>query len=262
MHTYMNFQTSIARTKPSTLHNQEDSCPFCDRETIFREGVVISQDGPFLLIENKFQTLENAYQMVLVETETCEDDLSTYDKQHLHALFDFAIRNWLDIEASGTYRSVIFFKNHGIHSGGSIHHAHMQIVGLYDVDYREHLRPEHFTGIVIDSVPGVEFNVSTRPRGSFTEFNVVLSDRDALHKMSEYVQIAVHFILTHMNKRYKSYNIFFYEYEGKIIAKIVLRAPGSPYLMGYSIIQVPNNLGETVQHVQSLYFTNTQKTDR
>ncbi|KIV53765.1 hypothetical protein AM501_07085 [Aneurinibacillus migulanus] len=255
MYTYMNFQTNIARTKPSTLHNKEDSCPFCDRETIFKEGVVISQDGPFLLIENKFQTLERAYQMVLVETETCQDDLSTYDKSYLHALFDFAMRNWETFESSKKYRSVIFFKNHGVHSGGSIYHAHMQMVGLYDADYREHLHPEQFSGLVIDRTPGVEFNLSTRPRGGFTEFNVVLSDRNALHKMAEYVQIAVHFLLTHMNKRYKSYNIFFYEYKGNIIAKIVLRAPGSPYLMGYSIIQVPNNLAETVQRIQALYFS-------
>jgi len=258
MYTYMNFQTRIAQTKPSTLHNQEEKCPFCDRETIFKEGVVISQDEPFLLIENKFQTLEHAYQMVLVETMTCKDDLSTYDKPHLHALFDFAMRNWMSLEASGQYRSVIFFKNHGIHSGGSIYHAHMQLVGLADVDYRKHLHPEQWAGIVIDQAPGVEFNISTRPRGGFTEFNIVLSDRNALHKMAEYVQIAVHFLLNHMNRRYQSYNIFFYEYEGDIIAKIVLRAPGSPYLMGYSIIQVPNNLDETVRRVQSLYFSDAK----
>lgn len=259
MHTYLKFQTNIAREKPSTLLNRETNCPFCDRETIFKEGVIISQQAPFLLIENKFQTLERAYQMVLIETETCEGDLSTYGKEHLHSLFDFAIHNWLAIEMSGKYRSVIFFKNHGIHSGGSIYHAHMQIVGLYDVDYRAHLLPEHFQGIVIDRSPGVEFNLSTRPRGGFTEFNVVLSDLKSLYKMGDYVQIAVHFLLNHMNKRYKSYNIFFYEYQGHIIAKIVLRAPGSPYLMGYSILQIPNNLDDTVQRVQSLYFSGAVK---
>ncbi|MFT9846508.1 DUF4931 domain-containing protein [Aneurinibacillus sp. REN35] len=255
MYTYMNFQSGVARTKPSTLWNTEDSCPFCDRKTIRTEGVVLNESGPFLLIENKFQTLERAYQMVLIETQTCEDDLSTYDKAHLHALFEFAIKNWEALEASKKYRSVIFFKNHGIHSGGSIYHAHMQLVGLYDDDYREHLRTEQFAGLLIDQAPGVEFNLSTRPRGGFTEFNVVLSDRKNLHKMAEYVQIAVHFLLHHMNRRYKSYNIFFYEYDGRLIAKIVLRAPGSPYLMGYSIIQVPNTLEDTVRRVQSLYFS-------
>jgi hypothetical protein len=254
MHTYMTFQTNIARTKPSTLLDKETTCPFCDRDTLFKEGVIISQDGPFLLVENKFQTLERAYQTVLIETETCSGDLSTYEKPHLYRLFDFALRNWFEMEQSGEYRSVIFFKNHGVHSGGSIYHAHMQIVGLYDVDYREHLRPEHFIGLIIDRRPGVEFNISTHPRGGFTEFNIVLSDHNALYAMADYVQIAVHFLLNHMNRKYKSYNIFFYEYQNNIIAKIILRAPGSPYLMGYSIIQVPNNLDEVVQRVQSLYL--------
>lgn len=256
MKTYMTFRTNIARGKPMTNGGGDSACPFCDRETIFREGVVIRQEDPFLLIENKFQTLDHAYQMVLIETDACDEDLSTYGKEHLHALLRFAIGQWEEIEKSRKYRSVILFKNHGVHSGGSIQHAHMQIVGLNDVDYREHVTEQDFEGYTIHRQPGVEFNLSKYPRAAFTEFNIVLSDMGAIDSMADYIQVAIHFILNHMNKRFQSYNIFFYRLAGKVMAKIVLRAPGSPYLMGYSIVQVPNNLEDVVQRVQSIYFTN------
>lgn len=253
--TYMTFITNVARSKPSTLHNNETACPFCARDIIYQEGVVIAEDHPFLIIENKFQTLDRAYQMVLVETEACDHgDLSTYKPDALHRLFRFAMTNWDALEASGKFHSVIFFKNHGVHSGGSIYHPHMQFVGLYDVDYRTHLEARQFIGLVIDEQPGVEFNLSTFPRAGFTELNVVLTNQTKLDAFADYVQIAVHFILNVMNTRYKSFNIFFYQFEGKLIAKIILRAPGSPYLMGYSIVQVPNTLSDVVARIQELYF--------
>ncbi|WP_027417130.1 DUF4931 domain-containing protein [Aneurinibacillus terranovensis] len=254
MKTYMHFRTNIAREKPSTHLGDGTSCPFCDRDTIGREGVIIKQEHPFLLIENKFQTLEEAYQMVLIETESCEGDLSTYEQGHLHSLIRFAITSWLEIENSGQYRSVAFFKNHGIHSGGSIYHPHMQIVGLANVDYREHVSPEHFAGYMIDQSPGIEFNLSSHPLSGFSEFNIVLTDRAKLDKMADYIQMTVKFIMNHMNKKFKSYNIFFYYMEEKIIAKIILRAPTSPYLMGYSIVQIPNHLEEVVARMRSIYF--------
>ncbi|WCK52404.1 DUF4931 domain-containing protein [Aneurinibacillus sp. Ricciae_BoGa-3] len=255
MNTYMRFRTSIAREKPTTHGNTDTACPFCDRETIRREGVVISEQGPFMLIENKFQTLEKAYQMVLVETFTCEEgDISTYSSDYLHDLMRFAVTQWLAMEQSGKYRSVAFFKNHGIHAGGSIYHPHMQIVGLVDVDYRAHVQAEHFIGLVIDSMPGVELNLSSCPLSGFTEFNVLLDDFAQLNIMADYIQKSAHFILTHMNRRFSSYNLFLYFMEGKIRAKMILRAPASPYFMGYSIVQIPNNQQEVVDRFQSLYF--------
>ena len=251
--TYMSFRTSIARVKP--ISRAGDYCPFCDRKTIYEEGKVIHEDGPFLLVENKFQTLEKAYQMVLIESEECEGDLSTYSKDYLHRLLRFAVSCWDEVDQGGEYRSVVFFKNHGVHSGGSVHHPHMQIVGLYDIDYRKHVYPHHFAGRVIDSEPGVEFNLSRYPRSGFTEFNVVLKDLTAIDKMADYLQIAVHYTLNHMNKKFQSYNLFFYQIGDGIAVKVILRAPGSPYLMGYSIVQVPDNQQEVVERMRSIYFS-------
>lgn len=250
--TYMSFRTSVARVKP--MSRQGDYCPFCDRKSIYEEGTVIRDEYPFLLVENKFQTLEKAYQMVLVESDQCNQGLSNYEKGHLHRLLRFAVDCWQEIEQEGEYRSVVFFKNHGVHSGGSVHHPHMQIVGLYDIDYRKHVYPHHFLGKVIDRQPGVEFNLSRYPRSGFTEFNILLNDFSAIDFMADYLQVAVHFLLNHMNKKFQSYNIFFYEMEKGIGAKVILRAPGSPYLMGYSIVQVPDNQQEVVERIQSLYF--------
>ncbi|WCN39474.1 DUF4931 domain-containing protein [Aneurinibacillus uraniidurans] len=256
MNTYMTFITNVARQKPSTLHNSETACPFCDRDTLYKEGVILAKEDPFLIVENKFQTLDRAYQMVLIETEACNHgDLSMYAPDYLYRLFRFALANWEAFEASGKFRSVIFFKNHGVHSGGSIYHPHMQFVGLTDVDYREHVEARQFMGLIVDQQPGVELNLSTFPRAGFTEFNVILTDRTKLDEFSNYIQIAVHFILNVMNTTYKSFNIFFYQFEDRLIAKIILRAPGSPYLMGYSIVQVPNTLADVVEKVQGLYFS-------
>lgn len=252
---YISFRTSIARIKP--VSRAGEYCPFCDRESIYREGKVIFEEYPFMLIENKYQTIEQAYQMVLVESDTCDNDLSNYQKDHLHRLIKFGVRCWREIEASGEFKSVVFFKNHGVHSGGSVYHPHMQIVGLKNIDYRKHVYPHHFLGLLIDEKEGVQFNLSRYPRSGFTEFNVIVKEMTALSHMADYLQIAVHFLLNHMNKKYQSYNIFFYELEDGIAAKVILRAPGSPYLMGYSIVQVPDNQNEIVERIKSLYFSNS-----
>lgn len=251
---YMSFRTSIARIKP--VIQSGDYCPFCDRQSIYKEGKVIREEHPFMLVENKYQTLEDAYQMVLIESETCDYDLSNYNKKHLHRLLDFVLRCWKEIEESGEYSSVVLFKNYGVHSGGSVYHPHMQIVGLNTINYLKHVYPHHFVGLVIDEKEGVQFNLSRYPRSGFTEFNIVLKDLLALPHMADYIQIAVHFLLNHMNKKYQSYNIFFYRLDDGIAAKLILRAPGSPYLMGYSIVQIPDNQQEIIERVKALYFSN------
>ena len=250
---YMSFRTRIARIKP--IIRAGDYCPFCDRKSIYKEGKVIREQHPFMLVENKFQTIDHAYQMVLIESETCDNDLSNYNKEHLHRLIQFGVQCWQEFEESGEYSSVVFFKNHGVHSGGSVYHPHMQIVGLKNVNYRKHVYPHHFVGLVIDEKEGVQFNLSRYPRSNFTEFNIVLKDFSSISYMADYIQVAVHFLLNHMNKKYQSYNIFFYKLDDGIAAKVILRAPGSPYLMGYSIVQVPDNQHEIIECIKSLYFS-------
>ena len=250
--THLHFNTSIGVKKPESIRNKEQACPFCEREQLTD---FITVDGPIILLKNKYPVLENAYQTVLIETDDCHADLSTYSKDHLHRLIRFGLQQWLEMEGTGSYRSVIFFKNHGPLSGGTIAHPHMQIVGLYDIDYKEKVSHEMFQGIVIARSEGVRFTLSTKPRVGFYEFNVEMPDSGYQEKFSEYMQIAVHYILNHFPFRATSYNVFFHHIDDKIYAKIVSRFVTTPLYIGYGIPQVPNNLEWMADEVRRNYFS-------
>lgn len=249
---HLKFKSQVGRQKPESIVNRTTQCPFCDRSTL--EGV-LAEAGPILLIKNKFPVLENTFQTVLIETDDCNGELSTYSTQHLHHVIRFGVEHWLDMEQSGDFRSVIFYKNHGPFSGGTIHHPHMQIVGLELVDYREHLKSSDFEGIPIQQTSGVTFNVSTAPRIGFFEFNVLLNNPDNLDVMAEYVQVAAHYVLHHFHKGCNSYNLFFYQFDGRICVKIIPRFVTSPIFVGFSIPQVSDRITDVVQQVQQLYFS-------
>ena len=173
-HTHLFFNTSIGVQKPESIRNKNQSCPFCAREELTG---IIDEDGPILLLKNKFPVLENAFQTVLVETDVCEEEFSQYSKEHLNRLLDFAIRHWIRMEESREYRSVVMFKNHGPLSGGTIAHSHMHIVGLYDLDYHEKICETDFAGVTIHELDGVQFNLSNRPKVGFYEFNRLFTCR-------------------------------------------------------------------------------------
>ena len=108
--THLFFNTSIAVKKPESIRNKNQSCPFCARDELTG---IIDQEGPILLLKNKYPVLENAFQTVLVETDVCDEEFSQYSREHLKRLLKFAIRHWGRMEESGDYQSVVLFKNHG-----------------------------------------------------------------------------------------------------------------------------------------------------
>lgn len=207
-----------------------------------------------ILLKNKFPVLENTFQTVLIETDDCDAELSTYPLPHLHRLIRFGLKAWLEMENSGVYKSVLFFKNHGPLSGGTIAHPHMQIIGLEDLDYQENIREEFFKGIVIKDTNEVCFSLSTEPRIGFYEFNVEMPDHVYVEEFGEYIQTAAHYILHHFPFSASSYNLFFYHINRKIYTKIVPRFVTTPIYIGYGIPQVPNNLEWMVEHLKGIYF--------
>ncbi|MED3500421.1 DUF4931 domain-containing protein [Brevibacillus agri] len=249
--THLHFNMHIGRKKPESVINRETACPFCDRGSLTD---VLEQRGSMIWLMNKFPVLQDTYQTVLIESDECNGDWSSYSREHVHALLSFGVEKWLEMERSGSFRSVLFFKNHGLYSGGSIRHPHMQIVGLTGYDYRAQLRDSDFHGITIDRESGVECSLSTHPRAGFFEYNVILSDLDRLPRMADYLQILAHWILHHVNPRNQSYNFFFYQWKEKLIAKAVPRFVTSPLYVGYSIPQVANNLEEMVEEMRRHYF--------
>lgn len=249
---YLGFNITIGQNKPENIINTTADCPFCDRSTLTD---IIDQEDELLLIKNKYHVLQNSLQTVLIETEDCNSELSQYSKEHLYKLIRFGIKNWFKICDSKEYQSVLFFKNHGPFSGGTIRHPHMQIIGLKTADCYADLDPKEFEGIVIDTNHNVEFNVSTYPRIGFSEFNIVMNDNEELDQLADYIQIATHYLLHSLNTRCKSYNIFFYLIDGLIRVKILPRFATSPLFIGYNIHLLPNNIQSIVDDVKKTYFS-------
>lgn len=247
---HLHFNTAIGVKKPENIRNKHVACPFCARDELTN---LIEVDGPIILLKNKFPVLENAYQTVLIETDDCHAELSTYDHLHLHKLLKFAIRNWLNMDKNNEYESVILFKNHGPLSGGTIAHPHMQIVGLKDINYKENITEEVFEGIIIEEKEDVRFTLSTKPKVGFYEFNIEMNDSRYREAFGEYLQTVVHYILNNFPFRANSYNLFFHHFNRKIYVKVVPRFVTTPLYIGYGIPQVPNNLQWMVNDIQTKY---------
>jgi len=252
---YLIFDSNIGKIKPENIINTNARCPFCCREQL--TGIIAS-DGPILLIKNKYPVLLDTFQTVLIETYECNAELSTYSKEHLYKVIGFGIKKWQEMIHSGEFASVIFYKNYGPYSGGTIRHPHMQIVGLKDVDYTKNISAESFQGFVIHHSNGVELNLAKKPKNGFFEFNVRLDNLASIHQMADYIQIIIHYLLHHFHKRCKSYNLFFYQIKGQILAKVVPRFITSPLFIGYSLPQVSNRAREVVKEIQSIYFPENQ----
>jgi len=245
------FDSSIGGTKPENIVNTNVSCPFCAREQLTD---IIASDGPILLLKNKYPVLVNTLQTVLVESYECDTELSLYSKEHLYKVIDFGMKTWQKMIESKEFSSVIFYKNHGPYSGGTIRHPHMQIVGLREIDYTKNITIDSLKGIVIHRKVGVELNLATEPANGFFEFNIGLQSIAYQNDMADYIQIITHYLLTYFHKNCKSYNLFFYQINGQIFAKIMPRFVTSPLFIGYSIPQVSSRAMDVVKEIQSIYF--------
>ena len=153
------------------------------------------------------------------------------------------------MEAGGKYKSVVFFKNHGPLSGGSIDHAHMQIVGLKNIDYRENITDAIFEGIEINRYENCFINVSTRPNACSTELNIITKPGN-----SDFIADNLPVLIKYILKQCKSYNLFFYHWKGSIICKIVARWVTSPYLVGYSIPHNSSRIPVIAEELKQYYL--------
>jgi len=244
------FDVNIGGAKPVTVVDRGHKCPFCCREEL--EGI-LAEDGPILLVANKYPVLRDTFQTVLIETDDCTAELSLYPKDHLYRVIRFGIEKWLEMIASGEYASVMFFKNHGPNSGGTIRHPHMQIVGLRYLDYTANIPPESLEGILISRNDGVELRIADKPLVGFVELNIRLTDLKYLDRMADYLQICAHYLLNHFHRHCNSYNIFFYHIGGHITAKVMPRFVTSPIFMGYAIPQLSTRLTEIAADIKRIY---------
>ena len=245
------FNTDVGKTKPENLVHADAACPFCDVEHLTN---IIDTDGDIIFLKNKYNVIEGADQFVLIEGRECNSDMPAYTKEKMRRVIRMGIKHWKNLLASGKYEEVLFFKNYGIMSGGTIRHPHMQLVGFPKLKSDLLFDEAELRGIVIAERDGVEFNVSNCPRVGFGELNIIVEAGGSLDALADFIQVGVHYAMNHFNKRCTSYNIFFYRRAEKIFAKVMPRYATSPYFVGYNIHFLPNNVERLAREIQQLYF--------
>lgn len=271
MNRYLHISLEKTKNKPSTVQNNALPCPFCQTASVKATNTVLAEQDSMLLIENKFPTMEKAYQVVFVETNNCEETLANYPKETLYRVLAFGLKQWLELTENPDFSSVLFFKNHGKYSGASIYHAHMQLIGLKDVNYRDMLQPEHVEGIPIYQDETIQWNISTKPRNEFYEFNIKLKKEEVLSSLKEekttsfqqfctLIQWNIQYILEIICNQSQSFNLAFYEMKEEIVVKIIPRNVGNgghysaPFL-AYGIACVPVNIDQVAEDIKKRYLS-------
>lgn len=250
---YLVFLNDINKDKPNEFHKiNMKECPFCNRDKLTD---IIDEKGPFMILKNKYPTIKDTYQLVIIETYKCGNDMGSYSEEYMEELIEFSVKHWLKIEKSGEFKSVIFYKNHGPRSGGSLKHPHMQIVGLKDIDYSLRIKKDYFEGIEIHKTNDCLVNLSHKPFNGFTEFNIIISDNlSALSELSANLRKVVHYLLNNYFVKCDSFNIFFYHLNEKIICKVMPRFTSSPLLLGYGIRQISSCEREIADKLRTIYY--------
>ena len=65
----LTFNSIMGKQKFTYTAGLVNTCPFCERSALTD---ILDEDGPILLVKNKFQVIEDAYQTVLIETDSCD----------------------------------------------------------------------------------------------------------------------------------------------------------------------------------------------
>ena len=139
------FQMSVAKRKRQSYRKdkKKNTCPFCDTENLTD---IYAKEDDMIWLKNKFPTLRDTWQTVLIESNIHEGDISTYTQEHNRKLIRFSLACFEKKANNPKYESVVWYKNYGPHSGGSLIHPHMQIVGLEHEDGYKYIHPNNFEG--------------------------------------------------------------------------------------------------------------------
>ena len=250
------FNTDVGKTKPENMRNPQNVCPFCDVENLTD---IIDTDGDTIFLKNKYNVVESADQFVLIEGSECKSDMPKYSREKMRRVIKMGIKHWKKLFDSGKYEEVLFFKNYGPMSGGTIRHPHMQLVGFPKLNSELLFDVEELQGVVISEKDGVELNISNFPRVGFGELNVIFNRGGNLETLADFLQIGVHYLTNFFRKNLSSYNIFFYHRDEKIFAKMMPRFATSPYFVGYNIHFLPRNIYQIAEEVKEIYFGENKK---
>lgn len=238
------FQMSVAKGKPQSYRKtpkKKKVCPFCDVKKLTD---IYRQEGELIWLHNKYPTLRDTLQTVLIESSDHNGDISTYSKEHNRKMIRFALECAEEMQNSGKYQSVLWYKNYGPHSGGSLLHPHMQIVGLDHENGYKYIHPNNFEGETLFKNHDVEVNIAQHPVQGYTELNINSLTKKDIDLWADWIQSGVKYMLNIMyNGRCDSYNLFFYpRQDGGVCAKLITRFEAPPYFVGYKLSQVNDEL--------------------
>lgn len=237
------FQLSVAKNKPQSYRKdkKKNVCPFCDVASLTD---IYKKEDDIIWLHNKYPTLRDTVQTVLIESSDHNGDISTYTKEHNRKLMRFSLDCFDQMNQDTNYESVVWYKNYGPHSGGSLIHPHMQIVGFKHEDGYKYIHPNNFEGKTLFDEDGVEVNIAEHPVRGYTELNINLIDRIGVDLWADWLQSGAKYLLNVMyNGRCDSYNLFFYpRNDGGICAKFITRFEAPPYFVGYKLSQVNDEI--------------------
>lgn len=258
------FQMAKAKGKPQSYRKskvKKKVCPFCDVAHLTN---IYQHDGEIIWLKNKFPTLRDTLQTVLIESHDHYGDLSTYTKEHTRHLIKFSLAAFEKMNNSGKFESVVWYKNYGPNSGGSLIHPHMQIVGLEHENGYKYIHPNNFEGETLYSDGNVEVNIAQHPVQGYTELNINTLNKKDLDLWSDWIRSGARYMLNVMyDGRCDSYNLFFYPREdGGYCAKFITRFNAPPYFVGYKLSQVNDELTlDKEAHRFREFFDNGSKID-
>ena len=232
------FDTDLGRQKPENIRNTKGICPFCNRKELIN---ILDTDGDIIWLMNKYPVLDKSWPTVIIETTDCHAEFSKLPLEEATHILDFSLSKWRETIASKRFASVLYLKNFGPMSGGSLKHPHSQIIGLYEKDYKETIHKLHFEGRPIYESEHLKMTLSTHPLIGFYEFNIITTKDVSFPLLTKQLQGTLRYLLESFSANTSSYNYFFYDLEdGLTYTKIVPRYMTSPIFVGYGLPQISN----------------------
>lgn len=247
-HIVLNVKKAV--NKPNTIQNNNNHCPFCSFDNLKNEHGVLGEKDNMLWIKNKYPVLEGAEQTLIIETNTCEGNLGNYQEEVAKDLFRFAFENRDKMLQTNKFKEVVFLKNSGARSDGSVHHAHMQLVGLKEVEISKAAITDSLSGEVAFENEHTKVLLADNPTGEKYEFAVIWDRKSEEMDYVKRVQQIVRYLSVFKNGKFQDYNFYFHEDENVKVLKIIPRGYVSIYLLGFGVKQVPNDLKEIAEELR------------
>ncbi|MDU5755439.1 MAG: DUF4931 domain-containing protein [Veillonella sp.] len=245
----LRFNIELGRTKPVNIRNEQVRCPFCDRSKLTD---ILDTSGHIIWLMNKYPVLEKTWPTVIIETETDEGEFSTLPTDEAAHILQFGLDKWRETRQRKEFKSVLFFKNYGYMSGGSIRHPHSQIIGLENYDYHKDITAQNMEGWLLHEDQDVRITLSTHPIIGFFEYNI----RSVALRLQQILRYVLHSVANFS----QSYNYFVYNLEdGYDYIKVVARYVTTPLYVGYKIPQTcDEGRAAKIKHDITPYFQATK----